>query len=177
MLVWLAGSADSGSWTRSHVLAEAFVPGGVAEHEVVRCWPLGLAARCDEQLAQPPFGAAAKIHVPWAERPVLLPGPPQGAQVGKDCGKLGLAEFRQRQEGPPSGQVVVSHESWQLSPNAHTLRMPDAARRRAGHDQAEARNRRRPTGNLAYALPARAPEMPPNYRQQPTIATGCHLRT
>jgi hypothetical protein len=37
--------------------------------------------------------------------------------------------------------------------------------------------RRRPTENLACALPARAPEMPPNYHQQPTIATGSHLRT
>jgi len=34
-----------------------------------------------------------------------------------------------------------------------------------------------PTENLAYALPARAREMPPNYHQQPTIATGSHLRT
>jgi len=37
--------------------------------------------------------------------------------------------------------------------------------------------RRRLTENLAYALLARAPEMPPNYHQQPTIATGSHLRT
>ena len=37
--------------------------------------------------------------------------------------------------------------------------------------------RRRPAENLAYALLARAPEMPPNYHQQPTIATGSHLRT
>jgi len=37
--------------------------------------------------------------------------------------------------------------------------------------------RRRPTENLVDALPARAPEMPPNCHQQPTIATGSHLRT
>ena len=30
--------------------------------------------------------------------------------------------------------------------------------------------RRCPAENLAYALPARAPEMSPNYHQQPTIA-------
>ena len=33
------------------------------------------------------------------------------------------------------------------------------------------------TENLAYALRARAPEMPPNSHQQPTIATSCNLRT
>jgi hypothetical protein len=33
------------------------------------------------------------------------------------------------------------------------------------------------TENLAYALRARAPEMPPNCHQQPTIATSSNLRT
>jgi len=37
--------------------------------------------------------------------------------------------------------------------------------------------RRRSTENLAYALRARAPEMPPNGHQQPTTASGSHLRT
>jgi len=31
--------------------------------------------------------------------------------------------------------------------------------------------------NLAYALPARAPEMPPNRHQQPTMAISGNLRT
>ena len=34
-----------------------------------------------------------------------------------------------------------------------------------------------PTESLAYALRARAPEMPPNSHQQPTLATGSNLRT
>ena len=37
--------------------------------------------------------------------------------------------------------------------------------------------RHRPAENLAYALRARAPEMPPDNHQQPTMATGSHLRT
>ena len=36
---------------------------------------------------------------------------------------------------------------------------------------------RRTTDNLAYALRRRAPEMPPNGHQQPTIGTSTHLRT
>jgi hypothetical protein len=91
--------------------------------------PFGLSARCHEQLSQRRFGTPAKIHVSRAERPVLLPGPAQSAQAGQDRGKFRVAEFRQRQERPPSGQVVMSHESRQLSPNAHTLRMPDTGRR------------------------------------------------
>jgi hypothetical protein len=36
--------------------------------------------------------------------------------------------------------------------------------------------RRRSTENLAYALLTRVPEMSPNCRQQPTIATSSNLR-
>jgi hypothetical protein len=60
---------------------------------------------------EPGFGATAKIHVPRAERPVLLPGPAQAAQVGENCGKPGIAEFGQGQERAPSSKVVVSHDS------------------------------------------------------------------
>jgi hypothetical protein len=37
--------------------------------------------------------------------------------------------------------------------------------------------RRSPAKNLAYALQACAPEMPPNTHQQPVIATNGNLRT
>jgi hypothetical protein len=95
----------------------------------VGCLPSGLAAGRHEQLAQPRFGATAKIHVPRTERPVLLPGLAQAAQLGENCGKLGIAELGQGQEWRPSGQVVVSHDSRQLSSDAHTLRMLDSRRR------------------------------------------------
>ena len=36
--------------------------------------------------------------------------------------------------------------------------------------------RRRSTENLAYALRTRAPEMPPNGHQQPTMAATSNLR-
>lgn len=75
-----------------HVLGQARIPRRVAEHEVVRPGPFGPSARRDEHLTQPYFGAPAQLHVPRAERPVLLPGPPQRTQVGQNSGKLRIAE-------------------------------------------------------------------------------------
>ena len=94
------------------------------------------------QLAEPRFGATAKIHVPRTERPVLLPGLVQAAQLGENCGKLGIAEFGQGQERRPSGQVVMSHDSRQLSSDAHTPRMPES--RRCGRPATAELSRYRP---------------------------------
>jgi len=49
-----------------------------------------------------------------------------------------------------------------------------------GHVRPEKRTvvwRHRLTENLAYALRARAPQMPPNHHQQPTMATSSNVRT
>jgi hypothetical protein len=46
-----------------------------------------------------------------------------------------------------------------------------------GPEKQKVVRRRRPTESLAYALRARAPEMPPNCHQQPTIAASSNLRT
>jgi len=73
--------------------------------------------------------------------------------------------------------TAAAHGNQRRPATAHNAR---TIRANLGYVRPEKRKvvrRRRPTKNLAYALAARAPEMPPNYRQQPTIATGRHLRT
>lgn len=84
----------------------------------MRPGPFGPSACREEHLVQPRFGAAALLHVPWAEGPVLLSGPAQRSKVGQDGDKLRIAEVRQRQERPSPAQVVMGDN---LGSSARTL--------------------------------------------------------
>ena len=115
------------------------------------------------------------------------------AAIGKRMEQVGLRLH------PAKTRIVYCKDGTQRGSHEHTspnrsltpslrridrqqsVRRGEAGRtdhRRAGRCQARPGTAaRRPTENLAYALRARAPEMPPNRHQQPTLATGSNLRT
>ena len=73
-----------------------------------------------------------------------------------------------------TGAATGYHQRPAAAHNARTIRA------NLGYVRPEKRTvvrRRSPAKNLAYALRARAPEMPPNSHQQPMIATSSNLRT
>jgi hypothetical protein len=74
-----------------HLLGEALIPRRVTKHEVAGYLPFGLPAGRHEQLAEPRFGATAKIHVPRTERQVLLPGLAQAASRAHSIAPSGVA--------------------------------------------------------------------------------------
>jgi hypothetical protein len=80
-------------------------------------------------------------------------------------------------ESQRPGATRVNDGYHQRPATAHNAR---TIRANWGYARPEKRTvvrRRSHAKNLAYALRARAPEMPPNSHQQPAVATSSNLRT